>query len=101
MAIRAKGSSVAVISNVLINIIFNQCSPIAFADVGYKYYSLFICTNIIGAITVYLVFPETKGKSLEEIGVMFGDEMVVQDLEHVREKVEGLEDVEHVERKMD
>ncbi|KAF2492747.1 general substrate transporter [Lophium mytilinum] len=101
MAIRAKGSSIAIICNVLINIIFNQVSPIAFADVGYKYYSLFICTNIVGAITVFLIFPETKGKSLEEIGQIFGEEVVVPDLQRVQEKLGDEEVVEHLETKRD
>lgn len=87
MAIRAKGSSIAVISNVLINIVFNQVSPIAFHDVGYKYYSLFICTNLFGAVVVFLIFPETKGKTLEEIALIFGEEVIVADLETIREKV--------------
>lgn len=91
MAIRAKGSSISVISNVLINIVFNQVSPIAFSEVGYKYYSLFICTNLIGAVVVFFIFPETKGKTLEEIAHIFGDEVIVADLETVKEKV-GHED---------
>ena len=92
MAIRAKGSSISVVSNVLINIVFNQVSPIAFSEVGYKYYSLFICTNLIGAIVVFLIFPETKGKTLEEIAHIFGDEVIVADLETVREKIDKKED---------
>ncbi|KAL2840529.1 general substrate transporter [Aspergillus pseudoustus] len=97
MAIRAKGSSISVVCNVLINIVFNQVSPIAFSNVGYKYYALFICTNIVGAITVFLYFPETKGKTLEEIGQIFGDDVIVADLQQVREKIEAT-DVELVEQ---
>ncbi|KAF1994573.1 general substrate transporter [Amniculicola lignicola CBS 123094] len=88
MSIRAKGSSISVVSNVLINILFNQVSPIAFADVGYKYYSLFICTNLVGAITVFFIFPETKGKTLEEIALIFGEEVIVADLDTMREKID-------------
>ncbi|KAL2815273.1 general substrate transporter [Aspergillus cavernicola] len=101
MAIRAKGSSVSIVCNVLINIVFNQVSPIAFDNVGYKYYALFICTNIVGAITVFFYFPETKGKTLEEIGEIFGDDVVVADLQQVREKIEAndVEMVEHAEER--
>ncbi|KAG2421025.1 hypothetical protein HFD88_000641 [Aspergillus terreus] len=101
MAIRARGSSIAIVCNVLINIIFNQISPIAFAEVEYKYYALFICTNLVGAVTVFFFFPETKGKSLEEIGRIFGDEVVVGDLDEVREKIEAAEGemAEHVEER--
>ncbi|PSN67796.1 general substrate transporter [Corynespora cassiicola Philippines] len=103
MSIRAKGSSISVISNVLINIVLNQVSPIAFSHVGYKYYALFICTNLLGAIVVFLIFPETKGKTLEEIADIFGEEVIVADLETVREKVgheeDGVHDLRVVEQK--
>lgn len=103
MAIRARGSSIAVCSNVLVNIIFNQVSPIAFAHVGWKYYSLFLCTNLLGAVVVFLMFPETKGKSLEEISTIFGDEVILPDLDTMREKgmeveVGQEEQVEHQQR---
>ncbi|CAG9947754.1 unnamed protein product [Clonostachys rosea f. rosea IK726] len=100
MAVRAKGSAISVVSNVLINIVFNQVSPIAFKQVGYKYYSLFICTNLVGAIVVYLLFPETKGKSLEEIAEIFGDEVVVADLDKTQAKMaDTLEEAEQVEHR--
>lgn len=100
MAIRARGSSISICCNVLVNILFNQVSPIAFASVGWKYYSLFVCTNILGAVVVFFMFPETKGKSLEEIGAIFGDEVITPNLASVREKIlaqgEETEEVEHV-----
>ena len=77
----------AIVCNVIINIIFNQVSPIAFSEVGYKYYSLFICTNLVGAIVVFFIFPETKGKSLEEIAEIFGDEVIVAELAKTQEKI--------------
>ncbi|RDW59180.1 hypothetical protein BP5796_12104 [Coleophoma crateriformis] len=76
LSIRASGSSISVCCNVLVNILFSQVSPIAFASVGWKYYALFIGTNLVGALVVFLMFPETKGKSLEEIGVIFGDDII-------------------------
>lgn len=85
--------------NVIINIVFNQVSPIAFSEVGYKYYSLFICTNLVGAVVVFLIFPETKGKSLEEIAQIFGDEVIVADLAKAEEKIRenDVEEQEQVE----
>ncbi|KAF9028039.1 general substrate transporter [Hymenopellis radicata] len=71
--IRSRGSAVAVCCNILVNIVFNQISPRAFASIGYKYYAVFLSTNIVGAICVYFLFVETKGKTLEEIGELFGE----------------------------
>jgi hypothetical protein len=97
MAIRARGSSIAVCCNVLVNIVLNQVSPIAFAHVGWKYYSLFLCTNAIGAVVVFLIFPETKGKSLEEISAIFGDEVINPDLATTQDKMLEQGGEEHVE----
>ncbi|KAL4925267.1 uncharacterized protein BDV17DRAFT_300427 [Aspergillus undulatus] len=91
MTIRAKGSSISVVCNVIINIIFNQVSPVPVDTVGYKYYALFVCTNIVGAV----------GKTLEEIGEIFGDNVVVADIQQVREKIEatGVQTIESVKQK--
>jgi len=34
---------------------------------------VFVVTNISNAIISYFLFPETKNKTLEEIGLLFGD----------------------------
>ncbi|ODV90244.1 hypothetical protein CANCADRAFT_103965 [Tortispora caseinolytica NRRL Y-17796] len=76
-AVRSRGTAIATDTNVAINVMLNQVSPIAFAHVEWRYYSLFIATNITGAIVVWWLFPETKGKTLEEINELFGDEVMI------------------------
>jgi hypothetical protein len=34
---------------------------------------VFVVTNVTNAIISYFLFPETKNKTLEEIGLLFGD----------------------------
>lgn len=34
---------------------------------------VFVCTNLSNAVVSYFLFPETKNKTLEEIGLLFGD----------------------------
>ncbi|KAF9034461.1 general substrate transporter [Hymenopellis radicata] len=70
--IRAKGSALAGCCSLVANIVLNQISPRAFATIGYKYYTFFIAANLLGATLVFFLFVETKGKTLEEIGTMFG-----------------------------
>jgi hypothetical protein len=43
---------------------------------GWKYFMIFVCTNLTNALVAFLLFPETKNKTLEEIGLLFGDENV-------------------------
>jgi hypothetical protein len=49
---------------------------VAFATIGWKYYLVFIIVPLAGVPILALYFPETKGLTLEEIGALFGDEVV-------------------------
>ena len=55
------------------NVIIAQITPYGFQNIGYKYFIVYICTNLANIVICYLYFPETKNKSLEEIGLLFGD----------------------------
>lgn len=61
---RSIGTSVATCSNWLFNVLISETSPIGMANVGWKFYLLFVCLNAVDFIAIALFFPETKGKSL-------------------------------------
>lgn len=61
----------------LSTIAYLEAAPTAFAQVGWKYYLLFIILTVINIPLIWYYFPETKGLSLEEIGEKFGDEVVL------------------------
>jgi MFS family permease len=46
-------------------------NPIALTDIGWKYYIVFCVLLGIMIILVYFLFPETKGRTLEEIAEIF------------------------------
>lgn len=48
-----------------------QVSPIAFAKCGWKYYILFVVCGFTNAFTMWALFPETKGRTLEEMDDYF------------------------------
>lgn len=60
---------------------FSQVSPIGPAQIGWKYYIFFICSNVTWAGLVFFFNPETKGKSLEQIDEVFGDQLIPQALD--------------------
>lgn len=51
--------------------------PIAFNAISWKFYLIFIIPPTIQFICVYLFFPETKQRSLEDIAEIFGDRLAV------------------------
>ncbi|KAF2183591.1 general substrate transporter [Zopfia rhizophila CBS 207.26] len=71
--LRVKGTSFAFFCGGVIDIIYLQCAPTAFNNIGRKYYLVFTITISLGAILVWTCFTDTKGKPLEEIAAIFGD----------------------------
>lgn len=75
--IRARGLGFGVAILFLTVIVYLEAAPTAFAEVGWKYYLLFIILTAINVPIVWYLFPETTGLTLEEIGEKFGDEVAV------------------------
>ncbi|KAF4339349.1 major facilitator superfamily transporter [Fusarium beomiforme] len=51
----------------------NTTAPTAFANIGWKFYLVFICLTSIIIVYAHLTFPETRKMSLEDIQELFGD----------------------------
>ncbi|KAF2802333.1 general substrate transporter [Mytilinidion resinicola] len=75
--LRSKGATLCVASYSLINIMWTQVSPIAFRTIHWKFYMVFICCCVASSIIMYLYFPDTLGKPLEEVARIFGDDDLV------------------------
>ncbi|RFU25999.1 hypothetical protein B7463_g10334, partial [Scytalidium lignicola] len=70
---RAKGLAISLSGLFSACIIFLSAAPTAFTAVGWKYYLVFVIFTAIMIVIVYLYFPETSKKTLEELGAVFGD----------------------------
>lgn len=86
--LRAKGATCCVACYALINIMWTQVSPIAFAAIGWKYYMVFICCCVVAAVVMFF-FPNTLNKPLEEVAMLFGDGDLVA--HYVRNHEAGVE----------
>ncbi|KAK4494564.1 hypothetical protein PRZ48_013920 [Zasmidium cellare] len=71
--LRAKGMSAGVAMISLMNIMWLQAAPTAFETIGWKFYLCFIIPGTIGSVIMWVWFPDTKGKPLEEVAAIFGD----------------------------
>ncbi|KAK9452428.1 hypothetical protein V1511DRAFT_247917 [Dipodascopsis uninucleata] len=73
--LRARGSSIAISGLFFATIIFTDAAPTAFAKIGWKYYIVFIVLTVINIGLVMKFWPETKGLSLDEINLLFGEKV--------------------------
>jgi hypothetical protein len=76
--LRTKGLSFAVFIKAIVAIVLSQITPVAIANVSWRYYSLFIATNMTAAVIYFFWLPETGHKSLEEIAELFGDTLATE-----------------------
>ncbi|KAK9319695.1 general substrate transporter [Lipomyces orientalis] len=83
--IRARGNSISTFTNWTLGLIIGQVSPIALNAVGFRYFYAFFVFNMVAAVCYVLFYPETKGRTLEEIDTLFGNQVVV----HARKDTEG------------
>lgn len=71
--IRAKGISLSIAVIALTDLVYLQATATAFANIGWKFYLLFIIISGLGTFFVYFFLPETKNIPLEEMAKLFGD----------------------------
>ncbi|PLW35460.1 hypothetical protein PCANC_14695 [Puccinia coronata f. sp. avenae] len=71
--LRAKGTALSTACNWFFNFVVVEFFPLATGKIGWKTYLIFMALNLSFVPIMYFYYPETKGKTLEEIDLMFGD----------------------------
>ena len=60
-----------------------EVTPLGFNTLHYKYYIIFAAINFVIIPTVIFFFPETSGRSLEEIDEIFIQSKTIFDPPHI------------------
>lgn len=70
-ATRAKGTAVGNLASSAASVVLQYSSGPAFEKIGYYFYIVFVFWDLIEAAVIYFYFPETKGRTLEELEEVF------------------------------
>lgn len=73
LRLRGKGVALSTSANWAFNTALGLFTPVAFTNIRYKTYIIFGVFNLAMTIHVFFGFPETAGKTLEEVEAMFED----------------------------
>lgn len=85
-SIRAQGVGFSVSGLFIMTLLYTQVAPTAFAAVGWRYLLLFILVPWAGAFIMHRWLPETAGRTLEEIDILFGDQDATVAVKTVEDK---------------
>ncbi|KAJ4152315.1 hypothetical protein NW754_004110 [Fusarium falciforme] len=70
-ATRAKGVALATMISFAFNTMIGQVTPIGMENLGWRFYILFVVTNLTNAIFFWAMLPETRKLPLEEMNRLF------------------------------
>jgi hypothetical protein len=68
---RTHSAAIAAASDWIFNYLVVQITPISISNIRWKTYIIFFVLNVAFAIIVWLFYPETSGRSLEEIDALY------------------------------
>ncbi|KAL3490718.1 general substrate transporter [Aspergillus germanicus] len=69
--LRVAMSSISTANHWLWNFVVTMITPVAIQDIGYRYYIVYTCIGACIPLSIYFLYPETMGRSLEEIDLIF------------------------------
>ncbi|KAE8420321.1 general substrate transporter [Aspergillus pseudocaelatus] len=94
--VRALGNAITTFTNWTVNLIFAQFTPQALTAIEFRYFYVFFVFNLVALACYVFFFPETKGRTLEQMDELFGDQLVphaMQDAEGAEIAMKGKSDV--------
>ncbi|KAK4504509.1 hypothetical protein PRZ48_005425 [Zasmidium cellare] len=80
IALRSKVIALAAFTHFSVTVGLTEAAPSAFKNIKQNYYYVFVGCTVVMWVIGYYWFPETKGRTLEEIAAAFGDRVVDVDV---------------------
>jgi MFS family permease len=71
LRVRSKVTAMSAGINWLFNFMIAEVTPVGFNSIGYKYYIIYAVINTFSVFAFYFFYPETKGRTLEEVDQIF------------------------------
>ncbi|GKT43535.1 sugar transporter STL1 [Colletotrichum spaethianum] len=71
LRLRMAMSSISTANHWLFNFLVIMVTPVALNTIGWRYYIVYAVIAAAMPVTVYFLFPETTGRNLEEIDLLF------------------------------
>lgn len=68
---RTHSAALATASDWIFNYLIVQITPIAISRIRWKTYMIFFVLNVVFAVVVWLFYPETSGRTLEEMDTIY------------------------------
>ncbi|CAH6718448.1 hypothetical protein CLIB1444_01S06942 [[Candida] jaroonii] len=72
-SVRSKGAALSTATNWFFNFVVGEMTPILLDVIRWKTYLIPAVSCVLSFFCVYLLFPETKGLTLEDMGSVFDD----------------------------
>jgi len=71
VAMRQKYAGMAAASSWFFNFLVAEITPVGLASIAWRYYIIYAVCSAAGFVVIYFFYPETKGRSLEQIDLIF------------------------------
>ncbi|CDS82086.1 probable sugar transporter [Sporisorium scitamineum] len=84
LAIRAQANGISTSANWLFNFLVVMVTPIMFSTIGFRTYIVFSVLNAVILVVTFFIFPETAGRSLEEMSAIFAHSSKINPYDVVR-----------------
>ncbi|KAF7563849.1 hypothetical protein G7046_g248 [Stylonectria norvegica] len=74
--LRSKGIALAWFAYFVGAITYTTPSALAFKNIGWRMYMVWVGCNVVSTIIIYFFLPESANKTMEEMGDLFGDQVM-------------------------